>query len=247
MAPLQDFGQKIGGARKDLRGTFRREDIETLTHIERTKLVRKDMVWPTPDYAELVEKDGYSREAVAAIKMLRDAFPACPVVRTDISESDYAKACETYIETLNAMKAAVQGCLTPALLSEKLKTDLAVHLYVARPHGEMRPRQVVVDASEKLKDWNRNGMNMSSNERGEILTAVHYGVTGTLDYTSQKMLRKNPDWPNGTSLAEKAIRKASISMALSGGTWRVAVYGRIIEQASYTSRHREIYTSIHSR
>ena len=77
---IQDFGLKIGGARKDLKGDFRVQDVEGMTHLERAEFVRKDMVWPTPDYLKMVRAGCYTREAAALIKMLRDVASVATVV-----------------------------------------------------------------------------------------------------------------------------------------------------------------------
>lgn len=46
-----DFGEKIGGARKDLWKVngLQVEDLKTLTPEERDHYVNRDMVWPLPN------------------------------------------------------------------------------------------------------------------------------------------------------------------------------------------------------
>jgi len=49
----EDFGEKIGGAKKDLwkdRGLYA-DDLETMNEREAEKFVKKDNVWKKPDYA----------------------------------------------------------------------------------------------------------------------------------------------------------------------------------------------------
>lgn len=53
-----DFGEKIGGARKDLWkiNGIQEEDLEELTQEERDHFVNRDMVWPLPNAKKLVEE-----------------------------------------------------------------------------------------------------------------------------------------------------------------------------------------------
>ena len=49
----EDFGEKIGGAKKDLwkdRGLYA-DDLEAMNEREAEKFVKKDNVWKKPDYA----------------------------------------------------------------------------------------------------------------------------------------------------------------------------------------------------
>jgi N12 class adenine-specific DNA methylase len=85
---LEDFGQKIGGARKDMwahRGlTF--ADVAAMIPREREKLVRKDQVWPKPDYQEIYERfleAGFTQEDASTdsylIKMIYDSIDQPPI------------------------------------------------------------------------------------------------------------------------------------------------------------------------
>lgn len=65
MAKVNDFGQKIGGARKDLWGTrgLMMEDIEDMTALEKKTYVKKDNIWPKYDTVAMV-KEGQPRFVV---------------------------------------------------------------------------------------------------------------------------------------------------------------------------------------
>ncbi|WP_415907007.1 LPD1 domain-containing protein [Oleiharenicola sp. Vm1] len=209
---ITDFGKKIGGARKDLRGNFRLDDIATLTAVERDKLVRKDMVWPTPDYAALIAS-GYTREAAAMVKMMRDAFPSAPQVIATAAEEIRVSACELFVSAINTAKAICQQGKTPAELSQAYRNheDAAVYL----SHVEMNPERSVSwrsSAGSRLDEW-RNGP-MSFDWRTVYSmqeTFSSFGI-GQLDRTTRRLLLKNKEWPNGTSLAEAWLRKQSFSI-----------------------------------
>ena len=54
----EDFGEKIGGAKKDLwkdRGLYA-DDLESMSEREAEKFVKKDNVWKKPDYAAMLEE-----------------------------------------------------------------------------------------------------------------------------------------------------------------------------------------------
>lgn len=79
MAKIQDFGNKIGGAKKDLwklRGLIL-EDIIDMNDTERNKYIKKDNVWIKPDYQSMVDK-GVSKRVAYFIKTIRDSLPAHP-------------------------------------------------------------------------------------------------------------------------------------------------------------------------
>lgn len=52
----EDFGEKIGGAKKDLwgaRGLYS-YDLEEMNSREADKYVKKDNIWKKPDYAAMI-------------------------------------------------------------------------------------------------------------------------------------------------------------------------------------------------
>lgn len=76
---IQDFGEKIGGAKKDLwksRGLGIADIIEW-NDVEKEKYITKNNIWPTPDYEKLVD-EGYSKTALYFIKVVKDALPTKP-------------------------------------------------------------------------------------------------------------------------------------------------------------------------
>ena len=81
----EDFGEKIGGAKKDLwkdRGLYA-DDLEAMNEREAEKFVKKDNVWKKPDYAAMME-EGIPLGVVYFIKKARDGLNASPqYYRTD--------------------------------------------------------------------------------------------------------------------------------------------------------------------
>ncbi len=78
---IQDFGEKIGGAKKDLwkeRG-LSIADLVGMNDAEKIKLIKKDNVWKRPNYQEMVD-NGMPVRVAYFIKLIRDAIPTKPII-----------------------------------------------------------------------------------------------------------------------------------------------------------------------
>lgn len=71
----EDFGEKIGGAKKDLwkdRGLYV-NDLDAMNDREAEKFVKKDNIWKKPDYQAMLD-DGIPLGVVYFIKKARDGL-----------------------------------------------------------------------------------------------------------------------------------------------------------------------------
>jgi hypothetical protein len=109
--PINDFGEKIGGARKDNWGGFK----ETLDQEIDTKAEPLSRSFPQPDYKKLSE-DGVSKESLAIIAMMRSELPAKP---------RDARRVARWSEAVNTARQFTQGIMkgtfTPKQVSEELR------------------------------------------------------------------------------------------------------------------------------
>ena len=80
MKKLNDFGQKIGGAKKDIWAIFKEA-----TEDEQSKMARKTALWKHPKY-EALEKQGIPREVLFWRDQMRDAVAPKPVKNIGIEE-----------------------------------------------------------------------------------------------------------------------------------------------------------------
>ena len=104
---IQDFGEKIGGAKKDLwkeRG-LSIDDLTYMNEAEKTKFVKKDNVWKKPDYQELVN-NGLSTRIAYFIKTIRDATPTKPEINYMDNISDKQ---ENYISFVSKLRDFVMN------------------------------------------------------------------------------------------------------------------------------------------
>lgn len=103
---IQDFGKKIGGAKKDLwkeRG-LSIEDLLDMNDAEKIKFIKKDNVWKKPNYQELVD-NGVPIRVVYFIKMIRDALPTKPVLTYfDRGAESIQEKQEGYIEFISNIR-----------------------------------------------------------------------------------------------------------------------------------------------
>lgn len=106
---LEDFGEKIGGARKDvwrIRGLML-EDTAQMNPAERNKYVKKENVWKKPDYEQMV-KEGTPVRVAWFIKQMRDAAPTSPSYsRAENTEEERKKRQDEYISFISELKEAV--------------------------------------------------------------------------------------------------------------------------------------------
>lgn len=108
---IEDAGMKIGGARKDWRDiNMSVDDLADLTGEERAAVVKKDNIWPKPDYAALVDA-GMTAEAAACMKILRDSLAASP---SKTGAKTVEEAQEGYVKMVAALRDAFMTAKTTA-------------------------------------------------------------------------------------------------------------------------------------
>ena len=107
---IQDFGEKIGGARKDLwsvRG-LSLSDLDEMNPAERQKFVKKDSVWKRPDYQKMMD-EGLSPRVAYFIKTVRDSLPTGPYIRRTYGPEETAQAQENYIQFVGGLRDAAMA------------------------------------------------------------------------------------------------------------------------------------------
>ena len=111
---IQDFGEKIGGAKKDLwkeRG-LSVDDLLEMNDAEKLKLIKKDNVWKKPDYQEMLD-NGLSKRVIYFIKTIRDATPTKPVLSIfDKSDEAIKEKQEGYITFVSKLRDYVMNIKT---------------------------------------------------------------------------------------------------------------------------------------
>lgn len=105
---IQDFGEKIGGAKKDLwkeRG-LSVDDLSYMNDAERIQLIKKDNIWKKPNYQEMVES-GLPVRVAYFIKTIRDATPTKPIIL--LRNSDIELKQKEYIDFVSKLRNYVMN------------------------------------------------------------------------------------------------------------------------------------------
>ncbi|MFQ2037455.1 LPD38 domain-containing protein [Aeromonas veronii] len=132
---IADFGEKIGGARKDT-WTAYRDTVEGET-AEQIKALPLSKAWPAPDYDKLIES-GMDRHAVAIARAARDAIPAKP--RVSYKVGNWAQAVKSLRDlSLGLMDGTLDADAAKRVISSSgLRSAHAIQhradLYVAVGH-----------------------------------------------------------------------------------------------------------------
>ena len=125
---IENFGEHIGGSRADQwkEKGLRLSDILDWTDIEREKYVKKNNVFPKPDYQKLYD-EGLPREVVYFIKVARDSLPKEPTWTLSVKLSDYNQLIHdinNIITNIKASEREIKLCeddSEKAKLTEKLE------------------------------------------------------------------------------------------------------------------------------
>lgn len=133
----QDFGEKIGGAKKDLwrkRG-LHADDLDAMNEREAEKYVTKEYVWKKPDYQAMVD-GGIPADVVFFIKKVRDSLIAAPQYNRvyDTPEKRLARQKE-YVETVREAQSVVGSVRTREDALAACSRFLVEGGYIERMYG----------------------------------------------------------------------------------------------------------------
>jgi len=106
----EDFGEKIGGAKKDLwraRGLYA-DDLDEMNGREADKYVTKDNVWKKPNYQAL-HHDGVPVDVVYFIKKVRDSLNVRPAIYRNYSQDERKTIQKRYITTVRQLQAVMEN------------------------------------------------------------------------------------------------------------------------------------------
>ena len=171
----EDFGEKIGGAKKDLwkdRGLYA-DDLEAMNEREAEKFVKKDNVWKKPDYAAMLE-EGIPLGVVYFIKKARDGLNASPqYYRTDDTPEKRTARQKEYIKTVRELQT---------VLSDVRTVEDAVRAY----------DRFFVDNGylEKVQGWGR-GIHYRATKKGQDNPVITNKLSNTMLIRSAEYFERN--------------------------------------------------------
>ena len=137
--PIQqeDFGEKIGGAKKDLWGGrgLRIEDLGNLNEREAEKYVKKEYIWKKPNYQAMVD-GGTPIGVVYFIKKVRDSLAPAPVYRySDRTPESRQARQKQYVETVRQLQSVMENTRTVGDAISAYKRFLLDFGYVEETQG----------------------------------------------------------------------------------------------------------------
>ncbi len=118
MAELHDFGEKIGGARKDLwrsRG-LTLSDLDEMTVTERSTHITKENIWQKPDWQQQIA-DGKPQALAYWQNKMRQAIPPRPPKDDEYSQNNY-------VQVVGAIRDAVMAVDSPYKIDTFYQTFL---------------------------------------------------------------------------------------------------------------------------
>lgn len=188
----EDFGEKIGGAKKDLwkeRGLYV-DDLSGMNEREAEKYVRKDNIWKKPDYGAMLE-DGVPLGVVYFIKKARDSLAASPgYTYADSTPERRLARQKEYIETVRGLQSVVQDVRT-------VEDAMGVYDRFLVEQGYV----------EKVRGW-AGGAHYRATKKGQENAAITNKVANTLyvhsvDYFERNFTKKAQKEQFGVSKDQK--------------------------------------------
>ncbi len=123
----KDFGQKIGGARKDLySSSLSVPDLEHMNEAERAKYVRRDSIWPRPDAKKQIAVQGLSQATAFWQNLIRVNLRPAPLFSAPKTQEDYIRTVEQIRDRINAVTKEEE---IPSVLDWLEETFLEHHRY----------------------------------------------------------------------------------------------------------------------
>lgn len=133
----EDFGEKIGGAKKDLwkdRGLYT-DDLDEMNEREAEKYVKKDNVWKKPDYQSMLD-EGIPLGVVFFMKKVRDSLNASPQYPyRDSTPEKRLDRQKQYVETVRELQAVVEGVRTVEDVMQVCDRFFLDNGYLEKRHG----------------------------------------------------------------------------------------------------------------
>ncbi len=163
---IEDFGTKIGGARKDLwkDRNLQINDILSMNDREMVLNVKKNNVWKKPDFEALVQ-EGHSILKLYFIKRVRDAIPSKPKID---SNDNIQKQCSDYIEVVHQIEKdcmAIQGNLDiMSFYKEKIYGKYVISPSGFRGYVEVLPKAKSIIDNKVLRAVQVNRLSTLENE-----------------------------------------------------------------------------------
>lgn len=189
--PITDFGQKIGGAKKDIWQSYKDKMDETKDVDIKAEPLSKS--WPAPDYEALLES-GADPYGVAFMRAARDEIPTKPSVGYKLN---------SWVEKVKMLRDFAAKIADGSLSSDRLRQELANTQALSGIAGRIE-LYMAVGHSQSL--------------RGVSISAGSYGIYNGVEYSPPKIIwtvdkkakaTAFSNWPR--TLAEGSTKEEALS------------------------------------
>lgn len=210
---IEDFGKKIGGARKDLwkeRGLII-SDLDEMNAAEKEKYVKKDNVWKKPDYSKMIE-EGTPIHVAFFIKKVRDSISSMPIYKvSDNTEENRIVRQNDYIEMITDIRDALKEVKNDNDICNFYDEFLNTEKYVCKKDYSYYLQQTekgIQVTNKMLKAMHENPYSISRYDR-EIekkqfgKTAEEKLPVGFEIHKYNEGDDRNPEWKPGTYFITK--------------------------------------------
>ncbi len=214
----QDFGEKIGGAKKDLwreRGLFT-GDLDGMNEREAEHFVKKENVWKKPDYQAMID-NGVPVGVAYYIKKVRDSLIVKPqFLRGDITPELRLERQKQYIQTIRDIQTAVEQVRTYEDVRVAFEQALLIGGYVEKRTGSFGGSSYAVAGKGKNNPVITN----------KLFRAIHVRSEREFEY---EYVRKAAVEQFGIPKAEKIPAGYNVHLYEGGGysakdDWEVNTY-----------------------
>lgn len=226
---LADFGQKIGGARKDAwksRG-LSLSDLVGLTDSEAKQYVTKDNVWPKPDWIVKISEEKADKAVCYWQNEIRKSLPA----NTGSMVGDRRE--ERYVEIVGQIRDAVMGVKTPKEAEECYENHI-LGKFVTPERGRF------VHVKDQAKGIITNKFLKAITFAGELYYKCksEYITFGVPKQDKEYAIRKNQlsacCYDKKQVFFEKFDRKGTMRLTIKYGHSSVYFYPKEVEEYSWT-------------
>jgi hypothetical protein len=116
---IDDYGEKIGGARKDLwREALGRGELESIDRADWAQAVNKANIWPAPDWKALVEA-GSDPVGTYLVKLVYDGIPKAPPSNLRIEQEE--RFMRAYVDMVSCLRSLIERRLPVASADESMR------------------------------------------------------------------------------------------------------------------------------
>lgn len=194
---LQDFGEKIGGAKKDMsfwkKTRLSVEALESLNEREADLYVTKKHVFKKPDY-EKFQESGIPIEVIFFMKKVYDSIPVKPSISSGASAERRCELQKEYIKTVQLIMDAVTACKTPADCLNIMPDIFVKEGWFTPPSGYYR-----------RYSWTEKGAENPAIQQKTALSVI-YGSESSFLYEMRRSIRRQHFLETKTEAEEELPR-----------------------------------------